>query len=104
MDITYATAVTHLHVRPTLQGLSDVVCAVDWSVTGTVEGLSATVTGTSLVDDPYPSNFLLFNALSEAVVLGWIHSPATSINLNWIDANLRAQLDAAVQLVAPPWE
>jgi hypothetical protein len=104
MDITYATAVTWLHVRPTLQGLSDVVCAVDWSVTGTVEGLSATVTGTALVNDPDPSNFLLVNALSEAVVLGWISSPETQINRNWIEADLRAQLDAAVQLVAPPWE
>lgn len=103
MNIAFTTTVEALRVRPTFSGLTNVVSAVDWRVTGTLEGVSVSVSGTAEVGGPDPANFIDVPNLTEATVLGWIGPQDTSINRNYIEGELFRALDSVVQVVTPPW-
>lgn len=104
MAASFSTSVVALRVWPSFEGLTNVVAAVDWVFSGSLEGLTVSVSGTAQVGGPDPTSFIDLPTLTQSDVLGWIDSPDTQQNRDYIEAELLNKLQASIQVVTPPWE
>lgn len=114
MSITYSLRVTEMQRKPSLNGLSDVVTLVVWTMTGVDEAGRAASTGAS-TELPEPQDgqtFVAFEDLSEETVIGWIEDHTDACRgegylqerRDIIAAEIAAQINPPIVTGPPPWE
>lgn len=73
MTITYAWSFPKFEVMPSLDGLTDVVKRIHWTLTGTdADGNSASESGVANLGKPDGDSFLAFDDLTEEQVIEWV--------------------------------
>jgi len=83
MAITYTWNILKIEVTPSYEGLSDIVCNVDFEYTGTNEdGVSHTIERRIPFYTVDPNNYTPYNKLTKDQVVNWIE---TSINMDSIN-------------------
>lgn len=95
MAITYTWAVTGLKVR-NAPNVNDVVVQTYWTKTGTDDaGDSGTFNGATpfSMADIDPSQFVPFDQLTEADVLGWIQPLVTGSYEEHVNAEIQKQIN-----------
>jgi hypothetical protein len=103
MAVTYTTFVTSLTTAPALDGLTDVVTAVNWQVLATDGTYYAQQSGSDPVGPPDPTDFTAYPDLTEATVLGWIPDPSTPEVQTYLAANINGQANPTSVVLPPPW-
>jgi hypothetical protein len=83
----------------------DAVVIAHWCCVGVEGDNSRRINGTAVFSpDPTSADFIPFNDLTEAVVLGWVHADVTQAD---VEATLQSQLD---EITSPrvvsgmPWD
>lgn len=108
MAITYTWAVTGMKVLKSAGSLQDYVVNVQWTKTGTDEnGNTGTFRGaTPFQPDPTQSDFVPFDQLTEAVVIGWVQPVVVGMYAEHVDGVIAKQIaDMADPVIEPalPW-
>lgn len=108
MTITYTWKVTGLKTT-TQSGFSDVVVEVDWAKAGADEnGLTGEVDDKTRFEiGPEYANFIPFDQLTEATVLGWVQASLPEIFHTHLDLSIGRQIAAKQYPVVArqfPWD
>jgi hypothetical protein len=103
MTVTYTTSVTSMVTAPSLDGLTDVVTAVNWQVLATDGKYYAQQSGTDAVGPPNPGDFTAYPDLTQAQVLAWIPDPSTPEVQAYLADNINGQANPTSVVMPPPW-
>jgi hypothetical protein len=107
MSIEYSLTITRLQTLNDYQGYSGVVCAVDWSYTGTDGAFAMSVTGTTPLNLDLGCEITPYEALPEATVIGWVYRDTNPEVWLTAQQQITAWLHEQYALVAvvrdPPW-
>lgn len=96
-------AVNRLDTYPELSGLSNVVCAVHWTLTGTDGDVSGFVSGSADLPPPDASSFTAFDELTPEIVLGWVDDVLGDDQIAVLEANVARRIaDQIAPLIATP--
>lgn len=104
---TYTWQFPALDVYPTHEGLTDVVHAVHWKLTGNSgSGHTATAYGTQALGPADPGNFTPFASLTSSQVQGWVEAQMGA-ELSACQADIARRINEVIAptLVqrTPPW-
>lgn len=104
MAITNTWAVNQMDCYPELDGETDVVFNVHWTLTASNGTYEASAYGTQAVTLDPDAPFIPFADLTEAEVIGWVVSAMGAERVAQIEAGLAAQIQAQINppVVAPP--
>jgi hypothetical protein len=100
--------IVNLQVKPSVDGLTDVVENVAYGVSATtlINGTEYDVNGVDVVTlpQPNPAEFTPFNSLTEAQVIAWVEANADPDALvdRLID-QLEQQVNPPTVTMTPPW-
>ena len=73
MTITYIIKPEKLYTH-TLDGLTNVIKQVDWTITGTNNGVSFSLPNTTILADPTQQTFIPLSDITEQKVIEWIEA------------------------------
>jgi hypothetical protein len=104
MPITNTWAVVQMDCYPELDGETDVVFTVHWTLTGTEAGFTGSVYGSVGVTIDEGSTFTPYEDLTEAQVIGWVQDALGDEQVAAYEANVAQQINDQVvpPVVTPP--
>jgi hypothetical protein len=111
MANTYSWTINNLDVRPSENGLTDVVYNIHWTYTAVSDQLdpegnvySTSLIGTSPVGEPDASDFVSFENLTQQDVEAWIGQDASVGGIQEAaDANIEALITPISETKDVPW-
>ena len=98
MSNTYTWTIMHLQCLPTLEGKSNVVCSVGFSVSATDGVNTASVPNTLMMSYDENQNFIEYESLTSDTVLGWVRN---ALGVDGISST-EAKLDEILSKLANP--
>jgi hypothetical protein len=73
--ITYTWRINKIHVKPLLNGLTNVIHTVDWDYIGIDENdNTASIRMPMVLPEPLEVNFIPYNDITEEMVISWLES------------------------------
>lgn len=104
MPITNTWAVVQMDCYPELDGETDVVFTVHWTLTGTEAGFTGSVYGSVGVTIDEGATFTPYEDLTEAQVIGWVQDALGEEQVAAYEANVAQQIadQANPPVVTPP--
>jgi hypothetical protein len=73
--ITYTWRINKIHVKPLLNGLTNVIHTVDWDYIGIDENdNTASIRMPMVLPEPLEENFTPYNNITEEMVISWLES------------------------------
>jgi len=104
MPITNTWAVVQMDCYPELDGETDVVFTVHWTLTGTEAGFTGSVYGSVGVTVDEGATFTPYEDLTEAQVIGWVQDALGDEQVAAYEANVAQQIadQANPPVVTPP--
>lgn len=104
MPITNTWTVVQMDCYPELDGETDVVFTVHWTLTGTEKTLSGSVYGSVGVTIDEGATFTPYEDLTEAQVIGWVQDALGEEQVAAYEANVAQQIadQANPPVVTPP--
>jgi hypothetical protein len=105
MTASYIWAFPHLEVKPSADGLSNVVSVVHWRLIASDDGYSAEAYGSVSLSDPDPDTFTAFDDLTKADVQAWAESALNAQSEGEVSAVDQIKASLAEQIArakAPP--
>tara|TARA_R110000868_G_C10960758_1_gene768464 strand:+ start:668 stop:1000 length:333 start_codon:yes stop_codon:yes gene_type:complete len=108
LSITYTWSVNQMDAYPELDGETDVVFNVHWSLAATDGTYHGYAYGTQPVPLAEDVSFTPFEDLTEVQVVGWVQEAMGPERVSELEANAAAQIEVQVNppVVAPvlPWD
>ena len=104
MAITYEWDIKQVHTNPTIGDNSDVIHAVEWTLTAT-DGVNNDADGNSLtrktgsyttIDTSDLSSFTAFTDITKATAIGWAQEELGADTITAIKSRLDAEIDEIV--------
>lgn len=104
MPITNTWTVVQMDCYPELDGETDVVFTVHWTLTGTEAGFTGSVYGSVGVTIDEGATFTPYEDLTEAQVIGWVQDALGEEQVAAYEANVAQQIadQANPPVVTPP--
>jgi hypothetical protein len=100
----YAWDFVQLECKKESEGQQDVVFVVHWRFTGSEDGFSSSVIGTSNFHYEEGSPFIPFANLTESDVQGWVESKVDLDDMKaQVSAEVAEQRTPTTESLAPPW-
>ena len=101
MAVTYTWTITDMERYSSTGG----VFKVYWSCSGTQDSTTQTLTGTAeFTPDSSSADFVAYDALTEAIVLGWVHEGNYKTDMEHTVARMIDEADAeADKVTGKPW-
>ena len=107
MANTYTWVVNSMVSYPQAEGLTDVVCTVNWACTGTDGIHTGSVYGTVGLTYVAGSPYTPYADLTEAQVQGWVTTTLGAEQMAALEANIAAQIQQQISPTSvnlpPPW-
>ena len=73
--ITYTWRINKMYIKPSLNGLTNVIHTVDWDYIGTDENNNkSSVRVPMILPEPLEANFIPYNDITEEMVISWLES------------------------------
>jgi hypothetical protein len=104
MTVTNTWAVKQMDAYPELDGKTDVVFTVHWTLTGEEAGFTAVVYGSVGVTIAPDAPFTPYADLTEAQVIGWVQDAMGAEQVAAYEANVAEQINNQIvpPVVTPP--
>lgn len=104
MATTYTWAVVQMDAYPEVDGETDVVFNVHWTLTGEESGFNGSVYGTQTVTVDPAEPFTPYADLTEAQVIGWVQAAMGAERVAAYEATVAEQINnqIAPPVVTPP--
>ena len=104
MAITNTWAVVQMDCYPELDGDTDVVFTVHWTLTGTDGDYAGSVYGSQAVALDPTAPFTPYDDLTEAQVIGWVQAAMGAEQVAAYEANVATQIANQINppVVSPP--
>lgn len=104
MTTTYTWAVVQMDAYPEVDGETDVVFSVHWTLTGTEAGFVGFVYGSQGVTVDPKAPFTPYDKLTEAQVIGWVQDAMGVEQVAAYEANVAQQINDQIYppVVTPP--
>lgn len=99
MPISYTWDIVQMDCYPETGGHTDVVFEVHWFITGTDNGLTASIYGSQTVQLDLSAPYTPYADLTQSQVLGWVHGEMGAERVAELKNNIAAQIAA---LANPP--
>lgn len=108
MTTTYTWAVVQMDAYPELNGETDVVFNVHWTLVGNEAGFSSSVYGAQFVIVDPNAPFTPYADLTQDQVIGWVQAAMGAEQVAIYEANVSQQINDQIipPIVTPPlpWE
>lgn len=98
MANTYTWLITKLQCLPTLEGKTDVVCSIGFSISATDSVNTALVTNNLMLSYDANQSFTKYADLTSDIVLGWVQSALGADGIN----KIQSELDVLVSNLSNP--
>lgn len=98
MSNTYTWIIKTLQCLPTHEGKNNVVCSVSFSVSATDGVNSASINNTLMMSYDENQNFIEYEGLTPATVLGWVQNALGAEGIS----STQVELDAILSKLANP--
>lgn len=104
MATTYTWAVVQMDCYPQVDGETDVVFNVHWTLTGSDGTYQGNVYGTQAVSLDGDAPFTPYADLTQEQVIGWVQAAMGPEQVATYEANVAAQIEAQINppVVTPP--
>lgn len=108
MSNTKQWIISALDIKPTADGLTDVVSTIHWRRQATevtnVETYVADIYGACAIPAPTPEAFISFQDITEQEVIAWLESELKVEELDaTLDAQIETQMNPPIKTVQAPW-
>jgi hypothetical protein len=98
MANTYTWLITKLQCLPTLEGKTDVVCSIGFSISATDSVNTALVTNNLMLSYDANQSFVNYDNLTSDTVLGWVQSALGADGIS----KIQSELDVLVSNLSNP--
>lgn len=99
MTIQYIWSITRIEAYPTVEDKTNVICTVEWKLTGTNGEYNKQIFGTISIPVGDLEIFTPHDELTEEQVLGWVHNVMGPDQIAQLEAGVLAQLE---EMISPP--
>jgi hypothetical protein len=73
--IIYTWSINEMHIKPSLNGLTNIIHIIDWSYIGTDEDNNTASVGLPItLPEPSEENFIPYNNITKEMVISWLES------------------------------
>lgn len=100
--ITYTKRVDSLQSYKEIDGATDIVFNIYWSLVGTQDGITVTCPALTSVPFIAGSSYIPYDQLTEADVIGWIDTYTTLAAMQQYENTVSFAIQQQSQQVAPP--
>jgi len=110
MQITHQMKIEQLDTHQELMGKQDVVFAAHWRIIATNEKTTVSCAGVQKLSTDNLQNFILYEQLTEEVVVAWVKKEMqkSNVNISEIEKNLTHEIleteKPKEQLKPVPWD
>jgi hypothetical protein len=84
-------------VNPSLDGLTNVVAAINWVCTGTNGTYTVSTSGTAYLGSPNPAEFVPYANITQEMAYSWVSG---CINMPGVEAQIASQINLLNQTTA----
>jgi len=84
-------------VNPSLDGLTNVVTAINWVCTGTNGTYTVSTSGTAYLGSPNPAEFVPYANITQEMAYSWVSG---CINMPGVEAQIASQINLLNQTTA----
>lgn len=102
--ITYNWVINQLQCLVDYEGMNDVINVIHWSYIAVDGEYTANVYGSTNVEQPNPQNFIPYQDVTEAEVIGWLEQilPVADMQVS-LAANIELQINPVEITLPLPW-
>jgi hypothetical protein len=86
----FAWAFPQFVVNPSLDGLTNVVTAINWVCTGTDGNVTSSASGTVNLGTPNPAQFTPYSDITQEMAYAWV---SESISMPGVESGIAAQIE-----------